>query len=1438
MSKIVPKLNLNKTPQAVENNSLVYARNIKLLPDGSLVADTKQEQISLDATIRDFNPIAQIVGLDNKIYFLGYRDDGDNKRYRILEFDEITHDIKYVNCSWKYNNGKITGCVTINNTGTKILTVCEYGDDIHVPIKHIPIEIVADETDINITKDESLYTQTPAIPFLQLSYTGENSAKIRSGVYQFFVRYEISDNIYTNWFPCSKDLYTGDIEITPTVQGGVSHCDTKKNSFGFDFNVTVLDETVAQNYTNCQIGCIISTDGASVARIWKTFKIEDINNKDISFSYSSGELEEVDIDEMLASTFDLYNVGNIDVLKNRLYVANYNEDNVYDESLATKAESLNITIGEKKKEHNPITYNSEFRQDIVADTAHLHYWFKHNIVDDDNGPSNAGKSISLFVNLKVDNNGRAVYAHDDYEKLPSWSAVDAKQNENYFINQTKITNRVTLQNDNDDFPTRFKKLKDNNCFLVGLFIECIGETGVKYFGLFYKDDGNPDISTEWLEVDSVNTINTLIYTSALQGNVGAKYKEESTTEYTTTWSVYCKAFADSSRGLAWDKVNDDVDTEVNKLHPVDKQPYSTVTIGGIKYILQRSIFGRLNRDSVEYRTPTSIYSNDVLLDKTWFGGIESYSTYTTNRLFDGLVVAHIGIEAKSYTITTVPTIDKTYINTRTLLPSCKYDFYIHFVKEDGVTTPGYKVCTKTIDIKDTDSDKHLLDNVIPNRIFYPSVAKFDMPDGYKYAFLSVAKVNQQVLFVNKDDLYDVWYSVDDNTLLHTPKTDTNFLPNTNDESILGEYHDSYEVSVLGSVGQYDTINTLESGVDYSYMWNNDNYLKDVDIKDWVNVSNFDSEQLIRITPYFDGEGINTEKEEDGTIKDVNNQINNLNLPGFICANIIPDYLLSKTYYAIDTDIYQIINNSPKDIDSPIENKYTPVIYHYSYYNTTLVSAVGGLNKNRFKTWVQEIGGKTINTKSIINTINSQEISYFLQLDTTYKDFITPIFDKYDDSRAFDRFDTVVRRSTPFDNENLNFTYRFESSEYYPIPANRGKIVNLVSFADKILIHLEQALLAFDANNLLNTNEQNVTLAEGDPFIQGVSFIEDGNYGKAGLVKKEHARLGNNYYVFFDKHENRIYIYDGQSKLQDISIPILKLLECVKPNDAVFAIDDFGGRFFVNLIKTNKTKAICLSYSVYGGGFISIHDFDYEFAFNTKNYSYIINEQSSQGVTNLYYFRFTNEKNYKDISGDSYEGAYYPIIFSFSNYLQIQDFEEPDGSTGKVPSIIDVICNDSYEVIKVLNNISWICNRYNAYDHSETRVANFDKINIAEEQRGEFGSNTVELFSATKIRIYSDQTYTPLLTLTNEEQDAYGVQDHRLGGYQPSQTTNIVYPRYNNGIWTLNDFRDIKQITADEQVGNISNSLVHGKYFVVRFIFKNANFKLENVIFKMNNYEKV
>ena len=83
MAKIVPKLDLNKTPQLADNLSLVFAKNIKLDKYGIIEGDSSvnsildtdkvKELLNLSASKSyDIGFVGQIVGINSKVYFFIY----------------------------------------------------------------------------------------------------------------------------------------------------------------------------------------------------------------------------------------------------------------------------------------------------------------------------------------------------------------------------------------------------------------------------------------------------------------------------------------------------------------------------------------------------------------------------------------------------------------------------------------------------------------------------------------------------------------------------------------------------------------------------------------------------------------------------------------------------------------------------------------------------------------------------------------------------------------------------------------------------------------------------------------------------------------------------------------------------------------------------------------------------------------------------------------------------------------------------------------------------------------------------------------------------------------------------------------------------------------------------------------------------------------------
>lgn len=333
MSKIVTKLNLNKTPQQVENNSLVFAKNIKLLKDASLSADSSFDMV-FDSYISGKTEeelrqgyVGHIVGVNNVVYFfmdIDHTEDYNN--VKIYKYYEETKELELINCGWHYSGGKITGCTTINNTSEEILTICEYFEDDDednpkVPIKHINITRCEEED--HSDDDETIYTQHPNLPISNLFVTGRYTCNIPNGVYQFFIRYKIRKDFYTPWIPCSKECYAGTPEVTSTIQGQIKNVNLHKDSaksFIFRLHHCFTD---VDWYESCQLGFILSHEDSAVARSWKHFDLDQ--DKEIYFDYDKNSIEEINIDDLTKTNFELFNVKNVCYYKNKEYITNYIE---------------------------------------------------------------------------------------------------------------------------------------------------------------------------------------------------------------------------------------------------------------------------------------------------------------------------------------------------------------------------------------------------------------------------------------------------------------------------------------------------------------------------------------------------------------------------------------------------------------------------------------------------------------------------------------------------------------------------------------------------------------------------------------------------------------------------------------------------------------------------------------------------------------------------------------------------------------------------------------------------------------------------------------------------------------------------------------------------------------------------------------------------------
>ena len=255
-------------------------------------------------------------------------------------------------------------------------------------------------------------------------------------------------------------------------------------------------------------------------------------------------------------------------------------------------------------------------------------------------------------------------------------------------------------------------------------------------------------------------------------------------------------------------------------------------------------------------------------------------------------------------------------------------------------------------------------------------------------------------------------------------------------------------------------------------------------------------------------------------------------------------------------------------------------------------------------------GDSTKQRQMILAVQSLTSSFILELESMYRDYIRKYYSVYD-PEAVNEFNNTIRSSDANADEMYRNIYYFESKDAYNTPTNRGAIVNVFNIVNSIYVHTEHSLFKFSGTNTLSSNNGEVNLKEGDVFDTGITEVFDAQYGYAGLQTKHQSLVTFNSYVFYDKLAKVIYAYGGDNQIVNISEPIQKILESFDFDDIRFVSDDYNDRFFINLKGYNKN--ICLSYNFKVKSFVSIHDFDFNTAFNTRNSTYFINTDNNNYI---------------------------------------------------------------------------------------------------------------------------------------------------------------------------------------------------------------------------------
>lgn len=405
---------------------------------------------------------------------------------------------------------------------------------------------------------------------------------------------------------------------------------------------------------------------------------------------------------------------------------------------------------------------------------------------------------------------------------------------------------------------------------------------------------------------------------------------------------------------------------------------------------------------------------------------------------------------------------------------------------------------------------------------------------------------------------------------------------------------------------------------------------------------------------------------------------------------------------------------------------------------------------------------------------------------------TNVRDKYN-TGELPEYNNVLRRTAIFQNEAYDYSFMNIFADDYKIISNaKGIITRLTSLGNNLLIHTEHSLYTLaGVNGLVNKTGQTIDVSNLNLFEQAVQEIFSSKLGFGGLQDKNAAITNYAGYTFYDNDNKTIYNIDGDKGFTIISSPVEKVIKPLNITKVRFANDIDNNRLLI-CINTKDNKYLTLSYSYILKEFISLHDYKFTHAYNTKQKCYLAND------VNLGFYKLLD--NNSTSPTHSYDNLYdknnlYPIHYENKcNY-----------------AIVDIIFNNNFEIPKVLNSIHWIFktikNKNNGWDNS------LNNILVAEEPT-DFDK------PGDYIRIYSDTCSTDLLDVSI-----------KANKYRLSQSSYEKKPYFDRGMWNMNYFRNVLNELKDSgnrQYLSDDNSLIYGKYFVIRFIIDRRNkFNLDN-----------
>lgn len=1432
------------SPQTVEEGGLVYARNMKLDNDGMLTSDYGFLEIE---TLSNKNIVGKIVGLDNCVYF--FEHNLQNNTDNILEYDEVNKTINTIPANWHYvgPDTSIVGYVSTNISGEKILTIGEYKEEgSNIPLKHINLSYCT------VNDDESIYTQAPEVPIANVSLDDTYPKTIPNGVYVFFIRYKIRDGVYTNWFLCSNPIFSGTSEKINTIQGGVQYINLHKDSAkSFILNVNFINEVAKNNYSEFQLGFVITHDNASDARSWKSFSM---NTNKVWFDYEN--VEEINIDDIMQDTYELYNVGNVCNFRNKLYISNYTESNLNPTDVTDIVNSIRLDVthsGNDDIDYKSISFNgiqlsynyTEGYYPIQASSLNRSLYnlklSKYAKVSTDTNEgvatfslrwkSNTSSEFDIMViwNLKNKLLGGAIFG-EDYQ--PTFGDGTLGLTKLGAINYGDANNYITIFSDmfrshpfNKNGMTaaygsmRAKEVQsgatgsEDGVYMHNRSKLWTLSSGTVIYASTSNHTPTSTLSSDIKAFTASNAGFTDTQRQVIDKNIKSEIEAQTTCRLcyielvsgTKTYKINYSAEFDNEYFAGKDSDGNylgEIISDPNYVNIPEIETINTNTISDtILSYIESNVVGvndsgipivNLDGTLIPVNTVNVVikkFEFDVEVNDILSDWDNFVKDYSVNMTTTTYNVVGL-LSCKTGIVRQLSNIED-YPQSNTLLPKSTYQPYIHLIDKHGVITNGFKYET-TISTRNFS----IYDDSLYYLTYWINLSQNINLQDYIGFFVSLVNVGDIILegfkYEKRDGLH-ILHCLELDSMLYTIHNNITIIDDSVRENIItakAKYNSSNVINPELAFGNCGFISwEVEGNEDYTY----DKLFIKIP-RESVNKP----KSLIKCTPYIPL--INTNNAV--TVTDGNYQ-------GYRCIVRKPELNLSSDCYVAGTDVYNIERNdlfTIEEYNSAIQVQESVPRIIRTPYNLNYLTIGEELNDTIFT-----IGQGNPKIRQIGKVIQSLNLSSVYELKPMYKDFENKYFRPFTEY-AKTKFDNTIRVSNVLSDETFNNSvFKFFPTDYYNIPTDRGPIVYLFSIGNNIYAHTKGSLYKFDGTQALTTTDKDITLKESDPFDKGITQVFDSQYGYGGLQNKDAGCVTFDNYVFYDATNNHIFAYQGNGQLGLIDGTIFKTLSTFKPKSCktLHDIDNNRILFYFSNIKQSVSSSFTISYNYKSRTFISVHDLNLNKSFETQLgcYSYLNNKFSklfecpSVNIPSDYIIDNADEILY-NIYGNATQKA---TLFAYSN-----------SDTKLMPFGISIVFQSANSQVNNIENVSVLANILdNAFEQES------NKLNLKYTKR----KNYVYLNPIKSFNAETDICVSNSVTSTIDDRE------------RPNSLTDYKGFKYDRGLWRCNYIRDIKTANNDfnyptngRNIENDQNSLIYGRWFVCNIQFvSNIAVKIENVL---------